>query len=230
MIGTNAGIVNFPSREIVRANVDPLLPILRQLLDDAAGKARRYPQENLKRRDLCFMSHLVRLHVKSELVGLGFDCQDIPNTGLFSIYGKYPVKIFKADEGELPVPGQSRKTQDYYGQEHSFQLFPQETQQQIDGPNLIYLWDVNDDYFVDSLKLICPKAGGGTRGSVSIHWEDILSPKQWAREQGERDLNGIQVLEQKETDASTEDQLVDDLNEIRPLQDKAARGNEGEDD
>ena len=39
-IGTNAGIVNFPSREIVRANVDPLLPILRQLLDDAAGKAR----------------------------------------------------------------------------------------------------------------------------------------------------------------------------------------------
>ncbi len=227
---TNAETINFPSREIVRAEVDPLLPILRQLLDDAAGKARGYPQENLKRRDLCFMSHMVRLHVKSGLAGLGFDCRDIPNTGLFFTYGKYPVKIFKADEGELPVPGQSRKTQDYYGQEHSLQLFPQETQQQTDGPNLIYLWDVNDDYFVDSLKLICPKAGGGTRGSVAIHWEDtLLSPKQWAREQGERDLNGIQVLEQKEAAASVEDQLQDDLNEIRPLTDKAARVGEEDD-
>ena len=69
---TNAGTINFPSRDTVRADVDPFLPVLRQLLDDAAGKAREYPQMNLKRRDLCFLSHLVRLHVKSALVGLDF--------------------------------------------------------------------------------------------------------------------------------------------------------------
>ena len=223
--------VNLPSRDIVRADVDPLLPVLRQLLDAAAGKAREYPQENLQRRDLCFMSHLVRLHVKSGLVGLSFDCRDIPNTGIFFTYGKYPIRILKADEGELPVPGQSRKRQDFYGQAHSLELFPRETQQQTDGPNLIYLWDINADYFVDSLKLICPKAGGGTRGSVETHWEDILvSPKQWAREQGERGLNEIQALEQKEAAASVEDQLEDDLDEIRPLPSKAARVDEGEDD
>lgn len=206
-------LTNFPSREIVRTDVDPLLPLLRRLLDDAAGKARDYPQMNLERRDLCFMSHLVRLHVKSELVGLGFDCRDIANTGLFFTYQKYPVRILKADEGELPLPGQSRKMHDYYGQERSLELFPRETQQQTDGPNLIYLWDVNGDYFVDRLKLICPKAGGDTRSSIEIHWQDILlSPKQWAREQGE------------------EDRLEGDLDEIRPLPGKAVRGDEGKDD
>ena len=222
---------NFPSRDIVRADVGPLLPVLRQLLDDAAGKARGYPQENLQRRDLCFMSHLVRLHVKFGLGGLSFDCRDIPNTGIFFTYDKYPIRILKADEGELPVPGQSRKRQDFYGQAHSLELFPRETQRQTDGPNLIYLWDVNEDYFVDSLKLTCPKAGGETRGSVETHWTDvILSPKQWAREQGERDLDETQALEQKEAAASVEDQLQDDLDEIWPLPDEAARVGEGEDD
>ena len=206
--------INFPSRETVRADVDPLLPILRQLLDDAAGRAREYPQMNLERRDLCFMSHLVRLHVKSGLMGLGFDCRDIANTGLFFTYGRYPIRILKADEGDLPVPGQSRKMQDYYGQAHSLELFPRETRQQTDGPNLIILWDTNADYFVDSLKLICPRAGGDTKASVEIHWEDaILSPRQWAREQGE------------------EDRPEDDLDEIRPLRDNAASaGEDGEDD
>ena len=222
---------HFPSHDIVRADVDPLLPVLRQLLDDAAGKAREYPQENLQRRDLCFMSHLVRLHVKSELVGLSFDCRNIPNTGIFFTYGRYPIRVLKADEGELPVPGKSRKRQDFYGQAPSLELFPLETQRQTDGPNLVYLWDVNKGYFVDSLKLICPKAGGGTKGSVETHWEDILlSPEQWAREQGERGLNEIQALEQKEAAASVEDRLEDDLDEIRPRRDKAARIGEGEDD
>ena len=177
------------------------------------------------------MSHLVRLHVKSGLVGYGFDCRDIPNTGIFFTYGRYPIRILKADEGELPVPGHSRKRQDFYGQARSLELFPRRTQQQTDGPNLVYLWDVNADYFVDSLKLICPKAGGGTRGSVETHWEDILlSPKQWAREQGGKGLNELRALEQKEAAASVEDQLEDDLNELRPLPGKAVRGDEGEDD
>ena len=204
----------FPSREIVRADIDPLLPILRQLLDDAASRAREYPQMNLERRDLCFMSHLVRLHVKSGLVGLGFDCRDMANTGLFFTYGRYPIRVLKADEGELPVPGQSQKRQNYYEQGRSLELFPRETQQQAYGPNLIILWDANADYFVDSLKLICPKAGGDTKASVEIHWQDIiLSPRQWAHEQGE------------------EDRREDDLDEIRPLRDNAARaGGDGEDD
>ena len=223
--------INLPSRDIVRADIDPLLLVLRKLLDDAAGKARGYPQENLPRRDLCFMSHLVRLHVKSGLVGYDFDCRDIPNTGIFFTYGRYPIRILKADEGELPVPGHSRKRQAFYGQAPSLELFPRKTQRQTDGPNLIYLWDVNADYFVDSLKLICPKAGGDTKGSVETHWEDILlSPKQWAHERGERGLNELQALEQKEAAASVEDQQEDDLDEIRRLPGKAVRGDEGEDD
>ena len=160
------------------------------------------------------MSHLVRLHVKSELVGLGFDCRDIANTGLFFTYGQYPIRVLKAEEGGLPVPGHSRKMQDYYGQEPSLELFPQETQQQAAGPNLIVLWDTNEDYYVDSIKLICPRAGGDTKASVEKHWEDVLlSPRQWAREQGE------------------ENRSEDDLNEIRPLRDNAASaGEDGEDD
>lgn len=160
------------------------------------------------------MSHLVRLHVKSELVGLGFDCRDIANTGLFFTYGQYPIRVLKAEEGGLPVPGHSRKMQDYYGQEPSLELFPQETQQQAAGPNLIVLWDTNADYYVDSIKLICPRAGGDTKASVEKYWEDVLlSPRQWAREQGE------------------ENRPEDDLNEIRPLRDNAASaGEDGEDD
>lgn len=133
-------------------------------------QARDYFPEDIKDRSL--FSHLVRYEMKEYLKGAGFDCAERANTGVYFTVGKYPLIMLKADDGGIPTPKESAYKQAYYRQSHQLWLFPfpQETREQLEGPNLLLLWDVTAEGILDEVQLACPKGGDITRESVETHW------------------------------------------------------------
>jgi hypothetical protein len=124
--------------------------------------------------------NLVRYLVKERLLAQGqpaedeelldYEMQNLPNNGLCMEYGRYQLRILKADNGELPIPGPSKKRQAFWNQQQ-LNLYDAEQQgDTVPSVNLIVMWDADSNYNLASVILICPKTGGTTRDSVSNYW------------------------------------------------------------
>lgn len=130
--------------------------------------------------DRSLAPNLIRYFVKRRLLSQGqvaedeesldYEMQNLPNNGLCMEYGRYQLRILKSDNGELPIPGQSKKRQAFWNQAQLNLYDNEQPTEELPSVNLIVLWDADSNYNLDSVSLICPKSGGTTRDSVSNYW------------------------------------------------------------
>jgi hypothetical protein len=112
------------------------------------------------------MQHIDEKKYKVE----GLTRKPLANNGLCVRYKSYEIRVLKSDEGDVPVPGPSRKRQDFYQQR--FPAWAEVAGEDEPDPlALLILWDVTRKYVLRGLTLVCPKDGDITRDSVEIYWE-----------------------------------------------------------
>jgi hypothetical protein len=101
------------------------------------------------------------LFVGGEYSSVPYRFERLPNNGMRFEHGGYEVRVWKADDGELPAPGPSRSRQDYYQQPLFADLSPKK---------LAVLWESLPTGAV-TLILACPKGDGEPWQSGQSHWE-----------------------------------------------------------
>jgi hypothetical protein len=145
-------------------------------LDYGALKAKEFFTREDKGNpfDKHLASHLVRYFARKYLVEAGATIEDEPSlfemdymalSGLSMRAGRYWMRIWKADDGEVPAPGPSKRRQRFFQQlilGHDI-----EDERPI---NVILVWDVNSNYEIASICLACPNGGGPSKASVEFQW------------------------------------------------------------
>ena len=168
--------------EVVLRDVFPLLTLVLSALEHGTFKVQEYFENEEVDVDRCLAPSLVRFWAKKELERTGhdvkeeeeedFDLEHVTNIGLCLTYRHYHIRILKSFDGGLPVPGQSKKRRELYNQQ--IEMFDYTSNDdRVSSPstlNLIILWDVDELYNLQDLRLACPKAGDFTRASVQVHW------------------------------------------------------------
>jgi hypothetical protein len=111
-------------------------------------------------------STLVRLHAKNYLITKGLDAIDVEDvnlTGLSLKLDGYQIKVWKAADSNLPVPGQSEPKQAFYQQT----LFDGGERPEI--IHLAVIWNVkNSTHELSAVWLVCPK--NGDEKSAEDYW------------------------------------------------------------
>lgn len=186
--------INIPSYEEVIACKGKTLLAIDQGLEYGISLTRQKffdlhgpKDEDGKRRvDRSLAPHLVRYWAKEFLGNNGYSVSernykinDIPQNGLYLIDGNFHFRVLKADEGRLPVPGNSKVKQDFYQQRfHQGALaFPDQESlaSTIQPVGFVVLWDTDLGYTImHKLILACPKSGDVSRASVGVHWREFI--------------------------------------------------------
>ena len=152
-----------------------LIPHLYHSLEAAIQAARSFFDERNEKPDPYLFPCLVRYHAKLLLrereQAADYEFDDLANNGLYLVFGEYPIRVLKSDDGRLPVPGNSKAKQEFYNQQLSFTFMPGSVTLPMSRMNLVVLWDTDSLWNLERLTLVCPKAGGVTRESVETHWE-----------------------------------------------------------
>ena len=206
---------HIPIPQVVADDLASFFSIFFVGIESSIQSARDYFPEEIRDRSL--FSHLVRFEMKEYLKDAGFDCAERANTGVYFTVGKYPIIMLKADDGGIPTPKESAYKRAYYQQSHQMWLFPfpQEIREQLEGPNLLLLWDVTAEGVLDEIQLACPKGGDITRESIEMHWiAHVPHP--------------AEMISRGHSSSSTGG-VIDDFPDIRRIKKKRI-GDEGEDE
>jgi len=167
---------NIPEPEVVLKNLAYLLPTIYSALQDGTYKAKEYcdQYETAGRIDPFLAPNLVRYHTikllqkQGHLIDEELNLDNVPNNGICLSYRNYKIRILKASNGDLPVPGHSKSRQHFY---HQIPFkFMDEEDSGVTMLNLVLLWDVATQYNLSEVCLVCPKSGGVKRETVEAHW------------------------------------------------------------
>lgn len=164
-----------PGPKTVLEDISRLIPVIYDAFEASLNSTREYFEERNQAVDPYLAPSLVRYNTKLYLREAGqtaediFDLGTMANNGLLLTYGKYKLRILKADDGDIPAPGPSKIKQAFYNQELPF-VFSSGTEENDAPLNLVLVWDVANDYRLRGLSLVCPKAGNTSRSSVEKHW------------------------------------------------------------
>lgn len=187
IITTNLPYV--PTFEDIFPRVRPLLVVTTQAIEEAIPNAKGFFEAQGKSIDKYLFPNIVRYHIKCfmETTGLSvvmdedeesvieYQFQRLVNNGLSGIFSGFRFRILKADQGDLPIPGPSELKQQYYNQQLPLQFdIPLEEYIKSVHPNLIILWEVDNQHNFFQLRLACPKTGGKTRHSVEAYFNEPI--------------------------------------------------------
>lgn len=178
-----------PGADDVLRELALVLGLITEALNYGAFKATGYfQQEDKGKIDRSLAAHLLRFHAKKYLQARGqtvfeeesvpgdnhLDFQNVANSGLFLHCGRYHIRIRKAEDGDIPAPGQSLSRQQFYQQMQQSLPLPENEATDELHVNLLVYWDVVRLYDLSSVRIACPIDGGETRSSVDVKWDRPL--------------------------------------------------------
>ncbi len=172
-------------KEVMEAVADPL-SLIYEGMEASTLHTREYFDAEDRELDWNLAPCLVRSHLKHFLQQRGQQVEDLQpeqlaNNGLLYHFNEYSIRILKTQDGTIPVPGNSKKRQDYFSQvptQRSLSGWALAYQEEESEPqatvNLVVLWDVNHKYDLGDLYLAMPKSGKEPYGRVEAHWTETL--------------------------------------------------------
>ncbi len=180
-------------KEVMEA-VDEPLSLIYEGMEASTLHTREYFDAEDRKIDWNLAPCLVRSHLKHFLEEKGQQVEDLQaeqlaNNGLLYRFNEYNIRILKTHDGTIPVPGKSKKRQDYFSQVPTqrsltgWSLAYREESEAQAIINLVVLWDVNHKYDLGDLYLALPKSGKEPYGRVETHWTETL-PHPATREVG----------------------------------------------
>jgi hypothetical protein len=160
-----------PTDDVIMLDkLSPLLSILYTHIEASIAKARAFFEAEEESPDPWLFSHIVRWHVCKRLDNLkdphlSYERSQQAMSRIDITYGDRYLKVFKASDGELPAAGRSHPRQEFY----KGNLFEQD---EWGLPTyLAVIWDVNGQYHLLDIQLVCPDDGPA--------WES--GQQKWAR-------------------------------------------------
>jgi hypothetical protein len=172
-----------PAPEHVLHALTPVWPPLYTALEWATQQTRAYFDTEGTPIDRHLAPSLVRYQAKRYQARLGHDAQEddgeayafqrLPNNGLSLSYRSdllYALRILKALDGHLPVPGASKARQAFWHQQLIVDYAAPSAAELRPSLNLLVLWETDAAYTLRRLSLVCPKVGALTRESVAAYW------------------------------------------------------------
>src|SRR6266850_6889356 len=182
-----------PAPEHVLHALTPGWPPLYTALEWATQQTRAYFDTEGTPINRHLAPSLVRYQAKRYQARLGHDAQEddgeayafqrLPNNGLSLSYRSdllYALRILKALDGHLPVPGASKARQAFWHQQLIFDYAAPSAAELRPSLNLLVLWETDAAYTLRRLSLVCPKVGALTRESVAAYWStEIPHPNVW---------------------------------------------------
>jgi hypothetical protein len=189
--------------EFLLDKLNPLLSPLYKYVEEGIDKARSFFTNERRSPDPWLFSHIVRWHVCNKLddcgeSNLSYERSPQAMSGIEITYEDRCIKVFKADEGELPAAGRSRPRQEFYkgnlfdGDEWGLPIY------------LAVIWDVDNQYQLLDIQLVCPDDGptwesGQQKWAKTIpHPADIAPAQQNTVNTDAIDLTEIQRAEDLE--------------------------------
>jgi hypothetical protein len=185
-----------PPPDQVLADLTSLVPVAYEAMEigtqvathffrSLAAQDRKKGRQAASKPDVDLYPQLVRFFAKREFdrfkISAEFERETLRNNGLFLHYRRptreYNIRLLKNDAGQLPAPGKSMSKVSFYQQSLSFM------DGDFSGPslNLVILWYINGQHWLDHLSLVCPK--GGSENSAEAYWQHpIPHPADAARE------------------------------------------------
>lgn len=176
--------------ETVLKDLRPLFPLLYEALEVGAQAAREYFDELCKPIEPYLAADIARYHAREFLLERGQAVSDLrykntPNIGLYLEYGKYRIRIWKTSDGYLPYPGTSRSKELFLRQITLDDVLGLGIEERL---NLVVLWDVDSEYRLKYVKLVCPKKK--TVGRIEALWSYVIphpaygvqEPQVWTEE------------------------------------------------
>ncbi|HEX5283117.1 MAG TPA: hypothetical protein VFW30_03275 [Bryocella sp.] len=169
-----------PSFDECFSTLRPFFEALERSFEDATREMREFFEEKGRPWDPFFAPHYVRYLVKEHLsarnfVAEDFQLENLAYSGLSIFLHRFHVKIFKSVGGDVPAPGASKPRRSFYAQQQSllFAAIAEDSDEDSDQSslNLIILWDFDSARRLARFWLVCPKAGGRTKDSVEVYWQ-----------------------------------------------------------
>src|SRR5579885_1094017 len=156
----------FESAEVLQA-IEPIVESVYRALEDAIDLGKQFFPEG-KRIDPFLFPNLVRYHTLERLQPASleidqFVIERLSNNGISMRFREYQIRIWKADEGELPAPGYSQSKIQFYEQQELFAG--------MRYLKLAIIWDVTPAGTLKKLLLVCPKGDGPPFANGLAHWQ-----------------------------------------------------------
>lgn len=183
-----------PPPQTILERHTPLLRLIVVALQAGTAHVREYAEWKNEEIDRALAAALVRKGAKRYLLSrsqdvaneedeqpIDYEAEYLSNLGLALSADSVHIRVLRSDNGNMPVPGQSKRRQQFYAQQGTlpFDVDAIATDAPIAGVvNLVLHWSTDRDYNLDKVYLGCPKAGGTTRASVEAHWDELV----WRRQ------------------------------------------------
>lgn len=164
------GRVGLPLRSTaVLEELNPIVTPVYNALERAIEESNSYFSEQEHVIDPFLFPNLVRYNALQHLEDAqkevdGLHIEKLSNNGIFMRFMGYRIRVWKADEGELPAPGNGDGRLKFFEQPD---LFPG-----MRFMNLAIIWDATSKGTLKNLMLVCPK-GDGNPSNVTgqAHWQ-----------------------------------------------------------
>jgi len=156
-----------PSPDETLLELSWLHPEIHRAFEHGVFKAKAHFETEQLERDAFAFSTLIRLHAKHFLRGVNLEAVDIQRVNLVGLalkVGKYNIRIWKAEDSELPAAGDSTAKQAFYQQALAYD----DDGEPIASLNLAVLWNLDGLHHLSSLWLVCPKYGD--EKAAEAHW------------------------------------------------------------
>ncbi|HZP97242.1 MAG TPA: hypothetical protein VFC31_13060 [Candidatus Limnocylindria bacterium] len=199
-----------PTYKAVSEEIRAIFPVLYRAFEEATAKAKDYFVNQGRPIDWQLYPDLVRYEAKVLLVRAGHDAQyemeELSRNGLMAVFFGYPTRIRKADNGTVPLPGNS---QPYMGH------LNQQAWLSLDGErkwNLMALWDTTTLGLLSSIKLAL--TASATKTSVENYWIETIPHPAAAQQPPTPPAEGKTEVEREDIDigpaASERDERADE--------------------
>lgn len=147
-----------------------LHPLVYQAIEQAVEEAREFFSREKTPYEPYLFANLVRYKTRRLLAELAdgpimFGLSNLANNGIEIEYDGIVIRVWKADEGQLPAPGVSRAKQEFY-----YQPYLPDLDISPEPVRLAVIWDTDSDHGLRELLLVCPKGANEPWMPGESHW------------------------------------------------------------
>ena len=174
----NASVPSYPDE---LAAIAPLIPILFPAFERSTERACEFFEKLGKEINVDLFPELVRYYMAEELKDKGlvlenYQFEEIRKNGLCLVFNQRRIRIWKADENDLPAPGNSGVKMGFLNQQLSFSLASDGAFIAVER-NLVILWNVNVHHRFARLHLVMPESAENKWSTAGAYWaEEIPNP------------------------------------------------------
>jgi len=208
MESTNNNSAFIPPYEQIFNELTGFYIHLHASLEEAIRLSLKYFNEDMKVPiDNFFLNDHIRFHTKRLLSQKGnidleeiYSPIDLLNNGLAGVCFGYSIRVRKAYDGYLPILS-SESMELYCSQQLSFNIKDDGILHPVKRPNVMFIWDMTNDYILKPLYLCCPDKAERHKIISVYYYEKLPHPAEIIK------VNREKPTEVKDVDIKPEENI-----------------------